>query len=69
MRLAAQESTCEGDTLEEKFAFAQSVGFDGIELSGRGDGIFVGREAELVAAREHGVVDVERRRPRRPLHG
>jgi sugar phosphate isomerase/epimerase len=56
MRLAAQESTCEGDTLEEKFAFALSVGFDGIELSGRGDGIFVGRKAELVAAREHGVV-------------
>ncbi len=54
-RLAAQESTCEGDTLVEKFAFAQSVGFDGIELSGRGDGIFAGRLDELVAAREAGV--------------
>ena len=55
-RLAAQESTCEGDTLIEKFAFAQSVGFDGIELSGRGDGVFVGRADELRAAREAGVV-------------
>lgn len=56
MRLAAQESTCEGETLLEKFQFATSVGFDGIELSGRGDGVFVGREAELVEAREQGVV-------------
>lgn len=55
-RLAAQESTCEGDTLEEKFAFAQSVGFDGIELSGRGDGVFVGRAEELAAAAAAGVV-------------
>lgn len=56
IRLAAQEATCEGETLLEKFRFAQSVGFDGIELSGRGDGIFVGRESELVEAREQGVV-------------
>lgn len=55
-RLAAQESTCEGDTLLEKFAFAQSVGFDGIELSGRGEGIFVARKDELMAARAAGVV-------------
>jgi sugar phosphate isomerase/epimerase len=55
-RLAAQESTCEGDTLVEKMEFARSVGFDGIELSGRGDGVFVGREDELRAAREAGVV-------------
>ena len=35
-RLAAQEWMLDGDTLEEKFAFAQTVGFDGIELgSGR----------------------------------
>lgn len=54
-RLAAQESTCEGDTLVEKFAFARSVGFDGIELSGRGDGVFVGRADELRAARAAGV--------------
>lgn len=55
-RLAAQESMLEGDTLEEKFAFAQEHGFDGIELSGRGGGVFAGRVEELRAAREAGVV-------------
>ncbi|MFD1713521.1 sugar phosphate isomerase/epimerase family protein [Amnibacterium flavum] len=55
IRLAAQESTCEGDTLEEKFAFARSVGFDGIELSGRGDGVFLSRVDELHAACAAGV--------------
>jgi sugar phosphate isomerase/epimerase len=55
-KLAAQEATCEGATMLEKFAFAQEMGFDGIELSGRGDGVFVGRQAELVEAREQGVV-------------
>ncbi|WP_150307896.1 sugar phosphate isomerase/epimerase family protein [Planctomonas psychrotolerans] len=55
-RLAAQESTCEGDTLVEKYEFALSVGFDGIELSGRGNGVFVGRADEFRAAREAGVV-------------
>ena len=54
-RLAAQESTCEGDTLVEKFAFAQSVGFDGIELSGRGNGVFVSRADEFAAAVAAGV--------------
>jgi sugar phosphate isomerase/epimerase len=55
-KIAAQESTLVGDTLEEKFAFAQSVGFDGIELSGQGDGVFGGRADELRAARRAGVV-------------
>lgn len=55
-RLAAQESTCEGATLLEKMDFAVSVGFDGIELSGRGNGIFVERADELLAARDAGVV-------------
>ncbi|BCB77161.1 sugar phosphate isomerase/epimerase [Phytohabitans flavus] len=55
-RLAAQERMLEGDTLEEKFAFAQSVGFDGIELSGRGGGVFAGRAEELAQARKAGVV-------------
>ena len=54
-RLAAQEAMLEGDTLEEKFAFAQSVGFDGIELSGKGGGVFSGRADELRAARAAGV--------------
>ncbi|GIG88582.1 sugar phosphate isomerase/epimerase family protein [Plantactinospora endophytica] len=55
-RLAAQERMLDGDTLEEKFAFALSVGFDGIELSGRGDGVFAARADELRRARANGVV-------------
>ncbi len=55
-RLAAAENTLPGETLMEKFAFVQSVGFDGIELSGRGDGIFAARAEELRAARDAGVV-------------
>ncbi|MDQ1725524.1 MAG: hypothetical protein QOG52_2552 [Frankiaceae bacterium] len=55
-RLAAQESMLEGDTLEEKFAFARAHGFDGIELSGRGGGVFAARREELAAALAAGVV-------------
>ena len=53
--LAAQESTCEGRTLVEKYQFARSVGFDGIELAGAGGGVFARRADELRAAREAGV--------------
>lgn len=56
IRLAAQEHMLEGDTLVEKYEFAKSVGFDGIELLGRGDGVFAGRVDELRAARDRGVV-------------
>lgn len=55
-RLAAQESTLPGDTLEQRFAAAQSYGFDGIELGAQGDGRFAARAAELRRAREAGVV-------------
>lgn len=55
-RLAAQESTLPGDTLEEKFAAAQSYGFDGIELGAQGDGRFAARADELAAAQRAGVV-------------
>jgi sugar phosphate isomerase/epimerase len=55
-RLAAAEGTLPGRSLEEKFEFVTSVGFDGIELSGRGDGIFAARADELRAARRAGVV-------------
>jgi sugar phosphate isomerase/epimerase len=55
-RLAGQESMFEGSNLIEKFAFAQSVGFDGIELSGKGNGVFASRVDELHAARDAGVV-------------
>ncbi|MFC6155560.1 sugar phosphate isomerase/epimerase family protein [Kribbella jiaozuonensis] len=54
-RLAAAEMTLPGETLEEKFAFVRSVGFDGIELSARGDGIFGSRVDELRRARDAGV--------------
>ena len=55
-KLAAAEGTLPGDTLIEKFDFVRSIGFDGIELSGRGDGVFAARAAELRAARDAGVV-------------
>lgn len=54
--LAAAEATLPGSDLVDKFVFAQSVGFDGIELSGRGDGIFAARAGELQDARDAGVV-------------
>jgi sugar phosphate isomerase/epimerase len=53
-KLAAQENLLPGRTLEEKFEFATSIGFDGIELLG--DGSFAGRVRELRAARAAGVV-------------
>jgi sugar phosphate isomerase/epimerase len=55
VRLAAQEWMLEGSTLEEKFDFALSVGFDGIELAARG-GEFETRLDELLEARAAGVV-------------
>ncbi|MEO8262423.1 MAG: sugar phosphate isomerase/epimerase family protein [Pseudolysinimonas sp.] len=55
-RLAAQEWMLEGDTLEDKFAFARSVGFDGIELGARGAGVFEGRASELTRASAAGVI-------------
>lgn len=54
--LSAAEGTLPGEDLTEKFAFAQSAGFDGIELSGQGDGIFSARTDELRRARDAGVV-------------
>ena len=56
LRLAAQESTLPGDTLEERFAAAVSYGFHGIELGAQGDGRFAARSDELAAARAAGVV-------------
>lgn len=55
-KIAAQESTLPGETLEEKFDFALSVGFDGIELAGNGDGVFAGRADALARAKDAGVV-------------
>lgn len=55
-QLAAQESTLPGDTLEQQFAAAVSYGFDGIELSGQGEGRFAARADALARARDAGVV-------------
>jgi len=55
-RLAAQESMLRGQSLQSKYDFALSVGFDGIELSGRGGGVFAARAEELAQARRDGVV-------------
>lgn len=56
IKLAAQESMLDGQTLEAKFEFAQAHGFDGIELSGRGGGVFAARRKEFERARSTGVV-------------
>ena len=54
--LAAQEATLPGANLMEQFQFALDCGFDGIELSGQGNGVFGARAAELRQARSAGVV-------------
>lgn len=55
IKLAAQEHMLPGDTLIEKWDFAQRVGLDGIELLGHGGGKFPARLPELRAARDAGV--------------
>lgn len=55
IKLAAQEATLPGANLMEQFQFALDCGFDGIELSGQGGGIFAGRADELRRARAQGV--------------
>ena len=55
-RLSAQEHFFEGGDLVKKFAHARSLGFDGIELLGAGDGGFAARLGELRKARDAGVV-------------
>ena len=54
MRLACQEHILPGDDILEKWEFASSAGFDGIELRGTED--WRERLDELRAAREQGVV-------------
>jgi sugar phosphate isomerase/epimerase len=54
MKLACQEHILPGEYILEKWEFAASAGFDGIELRGTDD--WRGRLDDLRAAREEGVV-------------
>jgi sugar phosphate isomerase/epimerase len=54
MKLACQEHILPGDDILEKWEFAASAGFDGIELRGTED--WLGRLDELRSAREQGAV-------------
>jgi sugar phosphate isomerase/epimerase len=54
--LACQEQLLPGDSLQRKFELAVELGFDAIELRGRGDLAFRDRLPELRQARADGVV-------------
>ena len=54
--LAAQEQLLPGDTLQQKWEFAQAAGYDGIELRAQGDLRFAARLPELKRALADGVV-------------
>ena len=56
MRLACQEQLVPGRDLIEKWDLITDAGWDGIELLGRGDGVFASRLEELRSARSAGVV-------------
>lgn len=56
MKTACQEQLLPGDTLQEKWAFAQEAGFDAVELRSKGDFHFQGRLPELKRALADGVV-------------
>lgn len=55
VRLAVQEQYLCGDTMVEKWEHAEKLGFDAIELRGRGAGKFADRLPELKAAAAAGV--------------
>ncbi|HEU4948139.1 MAG TPA: sugar phosphate isomerase/epimerase family protein [Kribbella sp.] len=55
LRLSCQEQLLPGGTLEEKWAAAQAMGFQAIELRGAGDGAFARRLPELRRAAANGV--------------
>ncbi|MEH0844028.1 sugar phosphate isomerase/epimerase family protein [Micromonospora sp. CPCC 205711] len=54
--LACQEQLLPGATLSQKFALATALGYDGIELRGRGELALARRLPELRRARAEGVV-------------
>lgn len=53
--LSCQEQLLPGDSLEQKWELAQRLGFDAIELRGKGDGAFAARLPELRRAVAGGV--------------
>ena len=55
VRLSVQEQYLRGATMIEKWEHAQRLGFDAIELRGRGDGQFAARLPELTRRRPPGV--------------
>ena len=55
IKISCQEQLLPGQTLQEKFEFAWSVGYDGIELRGHGGFAFRGRLPELRRAARDGV--------------
>src|SRR4030095_4958624 len=56
LKLAVQEQMIPGDNLIEKFEKAVNLGFDAIELRGKGNMAFEKRMEELRAAQKAGVV-------------
>ena len=56
LRLACQEQLIPDGSLQEKWDWAVSAGFDAIELRGKGSGAFAARLPELMQARDDGVI-------------
>lgn len=56
MKLSCQEQLIPGETIAQKWAFAHGVGFEAIELLGRGNLGLEKRLPELKAARNEGTV-------------
>ncbi|KIF78379.1 xylose isomerase [Streptomyces sp. 150FB] len=56
LKTACQEQLLPGETLRDKWEFAQNAGFDGIELRAKGDLHFQSRLPELRRAHAGGVV-------------
>ncbi|WP_155370016.1 sugar phosphate isomerase/epimerase family protein [Catellatospora vulcania] len=56
LKLSAQEQLLPGDTLQQKWEFAQRAGYHAIELRGRADFALRGRLPELRQALRDGVV-------------
>jgi sugar phosphate isomerase/epimerase len=53
--ICVQEQYLPGESMAEKWDVAQSWGYDGIELRGRGDGAFAARLPELTRAAAAGI--------------